>query len=149
MPHQVLCCQSVVNGASFALERPEVMEVLMNRIAQTLKSAMPAVVFGALTMLAPTAALAQRGGGGHGGGVSGHSFSGGGRSYAAPRGFATPRGYAPYAGRAYGGGGYNSGRFYAGRGYYYGGRFWARPYFGVGIGIPFGYGYSGPYGMPI
>ena len=73
-------------------------------------------------------------------------FSGGGRSYAAPRGFATPRGYAPYAGRAYGGGGYNSGRFYAGRGYYYGGRFWARPYFGVGIGIPFGYGYSGPYG---
>ena len=34
-----------------------------------------------------------------------------------------------------------NGRFYAGRGYYYGGRFWARPYFGYGVGIPFGWGY--------
>src|ERR1022692_4522372 len=108
MPHQVLCCQSVVNGASFALGRPEVMEVLMNRIAQTLKSAMPAVVFGALTMLAPTAALAQRGGGGHGGGVSGHSFSGGGRSYSAPanRGFSGGgRSYSAPANRGFSGGG--------------------------------------------
>lgn len=70
---------------------------------------------------------------------------GGGRSFAAP----ANRGYAyggrAYGGgnygRAYGGGGYYPGRFYAGHGYYYGGRFWARPYFGVGIGIPFGYGY--------
>ena len=47
-----------------------------------------------------------------------------------------------YSGAYYGGGrGYYPGRFYAGRGYYYGGRFWARPYFGVGIGIPFGWGY--------
>jgi hypothetical protein len=45
-----------------------------------------------------------------------------------------------------GGGGYYPGRFYAGRGYYYGGRFWARPYFGIGIGIPFGWGYSSVYG---
>jgi hypothetical protein len=47
-----------------------------------------------------------------------------------------------YAPRYYGGGGFYPGRFYAGRGYFYGGNFWARPYFGVGIGIPFGYGYN-------
>lgn len=41
---------------------------------------------------------------------------------------------------------YVPGRFYAGRGYFYGNRFWARPYFGVGAGIPFGYGYRTPRG---
>ena len=92
---------------------------------------------------------------------SGRSFSGGGRSYSAPsysgRAYSGPS----YSGRAFNGGsrsyvaprgfsggnrGYYSGRFYAGRGYYYGGRFWARPYFGIGIGIPFGWGYSSNYG---
>jgi hypothetical protein len=55
-----------------------------------------------------------------------------------------PHGYRAYAApapRVYVGG-----RFYANRGYFYGGRFWARPYFGVGIGIPFGYGYRTPRG---
>jgi hypothetical protein len=57
------------------------------------------------------------------------------RSYSAParRYVAPPRAYV-------------GGRFYANRGYFYGGRFWARPYFGVGIGIPFGYGYRTPRG---
>jgi len=160
----------------------------MNRTVQTVsfKSAMPALALGAVLMLlGPTAALAQRGGGGRaghsGGSFSGRSFSGGGgrgysapsysgrnysgngRSYAAPyagRSYAGGRSYAaPYAGRSYsggrsyygggyygGGGGYYPGRFYAGRGYYYGGRFWARPYFGIGIGIPFGWGYDSGYG---
>ena len=140
----------------------------MNRTVQTVsfKSAMPAIALGAVLMLlVPTAALAQRGGGGRnghsGGSFSGRSFSGGGgprysapsysgrsysrggRSYAAPyagRSYSGGRSY--YGGRSYGGGGgYYPGRFYAGRGYYYSGRFWARPYFGVGIGIPFGWGY--------
>ncbi|MGA2146303.1 MAG: hypothetical protein ABSH49_15215 [Bryobacteraceae bacterium] len=141
------------------------------------KSAMPALALGALMLLGPTTALAQRGGGGRdghsGGSFSGRSFSGGGgRSYSAPsyagrsyssgaRSYATPyagrsygaRSYsAPYAGRGYGGGyyggggGYYPGQFYGGRGYYYGGRFWARPYFGVGIGIPFGWGYNSSAG---
>jgi hypothetical protein len=149
----------------------------MNRTVQTVlfKSAMPAFALGAaLMLLAPTAALAQRSGGGRGGhsggsfsgrsfsggggrrysapSYSGRSYSGGGRSYAAPhagRSYAGGRSYAaPYAGRSYygGGGGYYPGRFYAGRGYYYGGRFWARPYFGIGIGIPFGWGYNLGFG---
>src|ERR1035437_3073948 len=150
----------------------------MNRTVQTLsfKCAMPALALGAVLMLlGPTAALAQRGGGGRGGhsggsfsgrsfsggggrrdsapSYSGRSYSGGGRSYAAPyagRSYSSGgRSYAaPYAGRSYGGGhyggggGYYPGRFYSGQGYYYGGRFWARPYFGIGIGIPFGWGYN-------
>jgi hypothetical protein len=59
-------------------------------------------------------------------------FGGGGPRYVAP-----PRGFF---------GGYTPGRFYSGRGYFYGNRFWARPYFGVGVGIPFGYGYRTPRG---
>jgi len=140
----------------------------MNRTVERFKFAMPALALGAvLTLLGPTAALAQRGGGRggrSGGSYSGRSFSGGGgRSYSPPtRAAAIPavaqlcrplrgpqlfRRWAqlrrPLRGRSYygGGGGYYPGRFYAGRGYYYGGRFWARPYFGVGIGIPYG---SGP-----
>ena len=162
------------------LAEPEGLEVVVNRIMQTVsfKSAMPALALAAVLMLlGPSAAMAQRGGSGHGGhsggSFSGRSYSGGGgRSYSAPsyagrsyssgaRSYATPyagrsygaRSYsAPYAGRGYGGGyyggggGYYPGRFYAGRGYYYGGRFWARPYFGVGIGIPFGWGYNAGYG---
>jgi len=139
----------------------------MNRKVQTVafKSAMLALALGAVLMLlGPTAALAQRGGrGGHSGGsFSGRSFSGGGgRRYSAPsysgrsysgggHSYAAPRaGRSYYGGRSYHGGGYYGrrggyypGRFYAGRGYYYGGRFWARPYFGIGIGIPFGWGYD-------
>jgi len=73
---------------------------------------------------------------------SGRSYSGGGRSYATPY-----AGRGNYGGGYYGGGGaYYPGRFYAGRGYYYGGRFWARPYFGIGIGIPFGWGYDSGFG---
>jgi len=150
----------------------EVLEAVMNRTVQTVsfKSAMPALALGVVLMLlGPTAALAQRGGGGRGGhsggSVSGRSFSGGGgRSYSAPaplgrsysggaRSYAAPyagRGYSSgrsyygggyYGGGYHGGGAYYPGRFYAGRGYYYGGSFWARPYFGIGIGIPFGWGY--------
>ncbi len=154
------------------ITEPEVLEAVMNRTVQTVsfKSAMPALALGAVLMLfGPTAALAQRGGGGRGGhsggAVSGRSFSGGGgRSYSAPapsgrRYSGSARSYAaPYAGRGYsggrsyygggysgggyhGGGAYYPGRFYPGRGYYWGGSFWARPYFGIGIGIPFGWGY--------
>ena len=136
----------------------------MNRI----KSAVPALVLGAaLMLLGPTAALAQRGGGGHGGhsgggysgrsfsgamrfsGGAGRGFSGGGRSFVAPSTRAIRRLVAGAPLQAAIGGGYFvaeeaffPGRFYAGRGYYYGGRFWARPYFGIGIGIPFGWGYN-------
>jgi hypothetical protein len=143
----------------------EVLEVIMNRTVQTVsfKSALPALAVGAVLMLlGPTAALAQRSGGGRGHSApsySGRSYSGGGRSYAAPnagRSYSGGRAYAaPNAGRSYSGGrsyygggyygrggGYYPGRFYAGRGYYYGGRFWARPYFGIGVGIPFGWGYD-------
>ena len=42
--------------------------------------------------------------------------------------------------------GFNNGRFYSGRGYYYGGSFYARPYFGFGLAIPWGYGYPTDYG---
>ena len=66
-------------------------------------------------------------------------YNGGGARY-----YAAPRYYAPS--RAYYDGGFTAGRFYAGRGYFYGGSFWARPFFGVGIGIPFGYGYRTPRG---
>jgi hypothetical protein len=139
-------------------------KVLMKRTVQTrfLKSAMPALALGAfLTLLGPTAALAQRHGGGYGGHSgggysSGRSFSGGGYSgrYAGPsysgrysgggRSYAVP--YSRGGGYYRGGGSYYPGRFYAGHGYYYGGRFWARPYFGIGIGIPFGWGYDMGYG---
>ena len=153
---------------SLHFTEPEVLEVLMNRTAlkKSFTSALPALALGAVLMLfGPTAALAQRGGGGHGGhfggGFSGHSFAGGGHAFSAPRGnWGGGRSYvAPNAGRGYyggrgnyggghygGGGSYYPGRFYAGRGYYYGGRFWARPYFGLGIGIPFGWGYNLGYG---
>ena len=133
----------------------------MNRRMQTVsfRSAMPMLALGAvLVFLGPTAAFAQRSSGGHGGhsggSYAGRSFSGGGghgysapsyagRSYGAPsvgRGYSAPRSYYG-GGYNRGGGGYYAGRFYAGRGYYYGGRFWARPYYGVGVGIPFGWGY--------
>ena len=134
----------------------------MNRTMQTVsfKFAVPALALGAVLMLlGPAAALAQRGdrgsGGRSGGSSSGRSVSGGGgRRYSAPsysgrsysgggRSYAAPYAGRSYSGaRSYSGGGYYPGRFYAGRGYYYGGRFWARPYFGVGIGIPFGWGYN-------
>jgi hypothetical protein len=134
------------------------------------KPAIPALALGAaLMLLGPTTALAQRGGGGRGGqsggGYSGRSFSGGGgRSYAAPnsgRSFSGGRSYAaPNQGRSFsggrsyygggeryrGGGGYYAGRFSPGHGYYYGGSFWARPYYGVGVGIPFGWGYRSRLG---
>ncbi len=135
----------------------------MNRTLQVLtKSVNQAIALGAVLMLlGATEALAQRHGGARGGSpgvrAQGRSFAGGGgRVYSGPshsgrnysgaggRIYSAPsyqgRGY--YAGRGYSrGGGYYDGRFYSGRGYYYGGRFWARPYFGVGIGIPFGWGY--------
>jgi len=125
------------------------------------KFALPALVGAALMFLGPTAALAQRSGGGRGHSAPSYSGRGysGGQSYVAPyagRGYSGGRSHvAPYAGRSYSGGrsyygsgyhgragSYYAGRFYAGRGYYYGGRFWARPYFGIGVGIPFGWGYA-------
>lgn len=132
----------------------------MNRTTQTMlfKSATRALALGAvLTLLGPTAALAQRGGGNSGrsfSGGGGHSYSapsylgrgysGGGRSYAAPYAGRSISGGRSYFGGGYyrGGNAYYPGRFYPGRGYFWGGSFWARPYFGVGIGIPFGGGYN-------
>src|ERR1035441_217218 len=87
----------------------------MKRTVQTVsfKSAMPALALGAVLMLlGPTAALAQRGGGGHGGhsggSFSGRSFSGGGgHQNSAPS----------YSGRSYSGGGRSYAAPYAGRSY--------------------------------
>ena len=127
---------------------PEVLEVHMNRTVQTFKSAMPSLALVAVLMLlGPAAALAQRGGGGHGGhsggSFSGRSFSGGGgRGYSAPsysgRGYSGGRSYAApsYSGRSYSGGGRSyAAPSYSGRGYsggrsnygggYYPGRFYA------------------------
>ena len=122
----------------------------MNRFSRmrSLRAALVALALGAfLTLLAPTAAMAQHGGGrGYSGG---RSYSGsysarsfGGRTFA----YRAPSSGRYFGGGYYRGGGYYPGRFYAGRGYYYGGRFWARPYFGIGIGIPFGWGYNMGYG---
>jgi hypothetical protein len=119
------------------------------------QSSFPAVIAAALLLTAPTA-LAQRGGrnggGNHDGGSyrSGGNFGGGyrsGQTYSAP-----PR--APQRRRAlllhrpsyvppssYYGDSYYADRYYTGRVYFYCGSFLARPYFGVGLGIPFGYGY--------
>ena len=66
-----------------------------------------------------------------GGGCSGGGCAGGGRGFA-NRSFSY--------GKSFNRGGFYPGRFYCGRGYYYGGRFWARPYYGIGVGIPFGFG---------
>jgi hypothetical protein len=96
----------------------------------------------AVFLMTAPAALADRGGRGHSGrgdnrrhyAPQRHYNSVGFRSfYSAPRYAPVPRGI--YRGS------YVPGRFYSGRGYFYGDRFWARPYFGVGIGIPFGYGF--------
>lgn len=121
----------------------------MNRTIQALRSR--TLTLAVILLLAgTTSAFAQRGGhgggfgggrgGGFGGGYSNRGFSGGfNRGFRAPafRGYSGGsnsygRGYAPR---------YSVGRFYSGRGYFYGNRFWARPYYGVGVGIPFGFGY--------
>lgn len=96
----------------------------------------------ALFLMSAPAALADRGGRNGGRGNSGRGY------YSAPRYNGYYRGGGPrYVAppRAYYGG-YSPGRFYSGRGYFYGNRFWARPYFGIGIGIPFGFGYRTPRG---
>lgn len=114
-----------------------------------------AIALSAALLFGVPAAMADPGGG-HGGGKHGKNKD----KYSSSRGYifenrgfyrgdgggyyAAPRYYAPQ--RSYYGGGFLAGRFYAGRGYFYGGNFWARPFFGVGIGIPFGYGYSTPRG---
>jgi hypothetical protein len=118
------------------------------------------LVFGAALLFTAPQALAQRGGDR---GSSSRSFSDhdrgnqrGDRNFSSGRNYANPSN-GQYSGsrenhnshnryvapsRPYIGGGFTSGRFYAGRGYFYSGRFWARPFFGIGIGIPFGYGYN-------
>lgn len=89
-----------------------------------------ALVLGAAFLFAAPSATAQR--------YGDRRFGYGG--YAAPaRRYVGPP-------RVIVGGGFRPGRFYSNRGYFYGGRFWARPYFGVGIGIPYGYGYRTPRG---
>lgn len=113
-------------------------------------------VLGALLLLAgATSAFAQRGNGGYGGRGGFHA----GRGFA-QRGYGGGfygRGYAPslvfrggfgpgFGGYRAGPGAFRPGRFYAGRGYFYGNRFWARPYYGVGVGIPYGWGYRGLVG---
>lgn len=112
----------------------------------------PVLMFAAIVAFAclPQAAYAQRGGGGHGGGVggfhggSGANFHGGGASHGG--------GHSSYsAGRAYGGsrGGYYGRGAYYGRGWYggyrgwYGGRYWGYPGYGWGWGWAYGYGW--PY----
>lgn len=120
------------------------------------KSRLPYLLTALLLIAAPLA-QAERGGGrskghGEGGQGSGRGYArhgGGGHGEIGRGGYSSKRNYARYnrgwaapnRGYSYGGG-YSSGRFYAGRGYFYGGSFWARPYFGIGIGIPFGYGYQ-------
>ena len=121
-----------------------------------------ALVFGAILLFTAPVAQAEKGGRHGSSGRSSHGHRGdkhgGERSYyyGSNRGYDAPnRGYynregrdynsrnryvAPY--RGYNGGAFVSGRFYSGRGYFHGGSFWARPYFGIGVGIPFGYGYN-------
>ena len=134
------------------------LEVVMIRTLQIL------ALGTALLLTGATAAWAQHGtrggsgrsysgGGGYstggrgyssGGGYAGRAYAGAGYSYRGASGYYGGRGYsAGNRGYAYAGGrGYGEGRFYAGRGYYYGGRFWARPYYGYGVGVPFGWGYN-------
>jgi hypothetical protein len=103
-------------------------------------------VTAALLLAAPAIASAQRGGPGHG--HPGRGYHGGDRGYSArPNNYyrGGPRYYAPpprayYNPNAYRG--YVAGRFYPNRGYFYAGGFYARPYFGIGVAIPFGYGYA-------
>jgi len=94
------------------------------------------LVLGAVLLFAAPLAFADRGGrhGGQGRSSFGGSFRNS-RPYVAP-----DRSYRP----SYNGynSGFSAGRFYPGRGYFYGGNFWARPYSGIGIGIPFGYGFN-------
>ncbi len=123
------------------------------------------IAMSAALLFAAPSAVGKKGGGDHDRGEHGRGEHGGGKfrggyqkhnrnyDFGHNRGFyngggaryyAAPRYYAPS--RAYYDGGFTAGRFYAGRGYFYGGSFWARPFFGVGIGIPFGYGYRTPRG---
>jgi hypothetical protein len=96
------------------------------------------LLFALLLFATPAADAEHKGyrgrGPGHAYGPRGHAYGHAARRYAPP-----PRVY-------HGGGTFVAGRFYTGRGYFYGGSFWARPYFGVGVGIPFGYGYATPRG---
>src|ERR1035438_3864189 len=97
-------------------------------------SALPALVVGALMVLSPVDAMAQRGGG-HRGGGGGHvsagarSFSGGGgaRGFSSGQAYVSPRGYS--AGRGY------SSRGYIGPSY---GRSAYRGYYGGGLYLGFG-----------
>ena len=99
----------------------------------TTKNLHLSLVLGAVLLFAAPLAFADRGGrhGGHGRSVTRYS-----RPYVAPY-----RSFGPSFNRGYNSG-FSAGRFYPGRGYFYGGNFWARPYSGIGIGIPFGYGFN-------
>ena len=96
-------------------------------------SALPALVVGALMLLSPFGATAQRGGG-HGGGGGGRSAGGGFRGGGAVGGGFRGGGAV---------GGYGGGYYGGFRGGYYGG--WG---LGLGFGYPYGYGYPyyGGYG---
>ncbi len=111
-----------------------------------------AIVFVAVIALGwlPQSALAQRGGGGHGGGGGFHG-GGGGFHGAVGGGFRGGGGFYGGGGSAYGGGrahgGYRGGGYYGGRGYY-GGYGWGRGYgYGYGYG-GWGWGWGFGYGWP-
>jgi hypothetical protein len=119
------------------------------------KSTFLKVLFGIIAFVAlgclPAPVLAQRGGGGHGGGGGGGFHGGGGGSFhgGSVGGFHGGGAYSGYRGGGYYGG-YRGG-YYGGRGGYYGwgGRYWGYPRYGYGWGFGFGWPYWGwgyPYG---
>jgi hypothetical protein len=130
-------------GAEIALLEVELGRLQMKNTFSNLfgKSAMTVLLGGALMLLTPAGAFAQRGGG-HGGGGGGHmsggASSGGSRGFA-PRGFSGGQSFA--GGRGYSGGGYVGRPGY--RGGYYGGGFGLG--FGVYGGYPYGYAYDPGY----
>src|SRR5258708_7855008 len=105
----------------------------------------------------PQPALAQHGGGGHGGGGGGFhgggggGFHGGGGGFHGGGGFSGGGGRSFVGGRSFGGfrgGGFNGGRGdlgRGGRGFGWGGRGWGRGWGGRGWGWGWGFGYGWPY----
>ncbi len=115
----------------------------MKPIMNSIKSALPAVLVGALLLASQNIALAQHRGGG-GGRSSGSRGSFGGQHFSAPHGGGTQS----FAGRAPGGPAFSGQRGFNGtRGFERGGGY-VRPYgYGPRGGIYFGYGGLG-YGVP-
>jgi PEGA domain len=118
------------------------------RLGKTIRSLL---VGGALTLASASFALAQHGGGGHGGGGGSHGggggYHGGGGSHGGGHVHAAP--YHGYYGHGYYGGRYYGYGRYPGWGWGWGGwGWWGWPYWGWGWGYPYWGGYGYGYGAP-